>query len=190
MPVLKQLGAKHQLIVSIGGGRFIREYYDSIRRLKLSHEEMEWIAIELLRVNTRFLAFLLNTKPLYSLKELRRSSRGVIGGIAPGRSTDANAAYAASVIKADYFIKLTNVNGVYDKDPRAHRNAHMLSRIPFSALPRYAAKGEPGNYGVLDKRAVETIARHRIRTVVMNGTDPLALLKVVNGKRIGTLIAD
>src|SRR3990170_3117441 len=67
VPVLRKISRNHQLIVVIGGGRFIRNYYRSIRKLGLSYEEMEWIAIELLRVNVRFLAFLLNKEPIYSL---------------------------------------------------------------------------------------------------------------------------
>lgn len=189
IPVIKSLDKKHQLILSIGGGKFIRKYYSAIEKLGLSHDEMEWIAIELLRVNVRFLAFLLNKKPIFTLEELNEMSSGVIGGIRPGRSTDANAAYAASIINADYFIKLTDVDGFYDKDPKKHGDAKHLAHITFNDLAKYAQEGKPGSYGVLDKLAVEIIVKHKIKTIIMNGSEPENVLRAIKGEKIGTLIA-
>lgn len=189
IPVIKKLDREHQLILSIGGGKFIRKYYSAIEKLGLSRDEMEWIAIELLRVNVRFLAFLLDKKPIYTLEELNENSSGVIGGIKPGRSTDANAAYAADVIKADYFIKLTDVDGIYDKDPKKHNDAKHLEHITFKDLAKYAQEGRPGSYGVLDKLAVETIVKCKIKTIIMNGSEPGNILKAVKGEKIGTVIA-
>src|SRR3989338_9412721 len=98
IPILRQIDKRHKLIVSIGGGKFLRKYYKSIEKLHLSSEEMEWIAIELLRVNVRFLSSLMDKKPIYTLGQIKKDTEGVIGGIRPGRSTDANAAYAAKRI--------------------------------------------------------------------------------------------
>ena len=128
-------------------------------------------------------------KPIYTLEELKPDSSGVIGGIRPGRSTDANAAYAASIIKADYFIKLTDVDGVYDKDPKKHENARKLNHISVKEIAKYAQEGRPGSYGVLDKLAVETIGKHEIKTIIMNGSNPENILKALTGEKTGTLIA-
>ncbi|MBI2971361.1 MAG: hypothetical protein HYY37_03025 [Candidatus Aenigmarchaeota archaeon] len=187
VPVLKRLH-EHQLIVSIGGGAFVRNYYRILQQLGMKNEEMELVAIELLRANVRFLSLLVGKKPLFALGDITPSTSGVIGGIAPGRSTDANAAYAAVAIKADYFIKLTNVDGVYDKDPNTFTHAKKIPFIPFGELRAYAKKGMPGDYGILDPLAIDLIAKHRIRTVIMNGKEPKALLDVLEGKEKGTLI--
>ena len=149
---------------------------------------MEWIAIELLRVNVRFLSSLLNMKPLYRLEEISTKTTGVIGGIKPGRSTDANAAYCAAKIKADLFVKLTNVDGIYDKDPRKHKDARKLETLSFADLKKFSQSGKPGSYGILDRLAIETITKHKIKTVIMNGKDPKNILKLINGEKIGTLI--
>ena len=190
VPVLKKIAKRHQIIVVIGGGRFIRNYYRSIRKLGLSSTEMEWIAIELLRVNVRFLAFLLRKEPIYSLKQLNSTSSGVIGGIVPGRSTDANAAIAAKIIRADMLIKLTNVDGIYTKDPNKFRNAKKIRKIKFGELKKYTKGGKPGSYGIFDKMAANTIRKHHIKTVIMSGRDPRDLLKLLDGKKLGTVISD
>ena len=188
LPVIRQIKTRHRLILCIGGGKFIRNYYKSIEKLGLKKEEMEWIAIELLRVNVRFLSSLLNMKPLYRLEEISTKTTGVIGGIKPGRSTDANAAYCAAKIKADLFVKLTNVDGIYDKDPRKHKDARKLETLSFADLKKFSQSGKPGSYGILDRLAIETITKHKIKTVIMNGKDPKNILKLINGEKIGTLI--
>ncbi|MFH0832573.1 MAG: hypothetical protein V1900_02555 [Candidatus Aenigmatarchaeota archaeon] len=190
LPVLEKIDESNQLILSIGGGKFIRKYYDAIKEFGLSDEEMEWIAIDILRVNVRFLSFLVKKKVILSLDELKENSSGVIGGIAPKRSTDANAAYAAKTIKADLFIKLTNVDGVYDKDPRKFIDAKKIDEISFNELKNYTEDGKPGKYGVLDNMAADTIVKNRIKTVIMNGSEPKDILKVLRGEKIGTLISD
>jgi uridylate kinase len=190
IPVLKEIQKNHQLIVSIGGGKFIRDYYSAVKSLGLSDEEMEWIAVDLLRVNVRFLSQLLKTKPLLALKDISSTTSGVIGGISPGRSTDANAAYAAAAIKADYFIKLTDVDGIYTADPDVDKNATKIDRIPFKEITKYTKTGKPGSYGILDKNAAETIKKKKIKTIVMSGKEPEDLLKVIKGQKIGTIISD
>lgn len=190
VPVLKQLKDGNQLIVSIGGGKFIRNYFKSIEKLGLSDEQMEWIAIELLSVNVKFLSELLSLKPIYSLEEIGEKTSGVIGGIKPGRSTDANAAYAAAMIKADMFIKLTNVDGIYDSDPRKFRNAKRIERMSFADLKKFSTQGKPGSYGILDSLAIEIIAKNRISTIIMSGRNPGNILKAIDGKNLGTLVTD
>ncbi|MBI4170259.1 MAG: hypothetical protein HY514_01070 [Candidatus Aenigmarchaeota archaeon] len=189
IPVLKQLKNQHQLIVAIGGGKANRKFYKSIEKFYLSNEQKEWIAIDMLRANARFIACLLKTKPIFSLDEITSKTEGVISGIAPGRSTDANAAFAAARIKADLLVKLTNVDGIYTKDPRKFRSAKKLDHVKFSDLKKYSISGKPGKYGILDKLAMETIIRHKIPTIVMSGKNPEKLLAVVKGKKMGTLIS-
>ena len=190
VPILNGLKSKNQIIVSIGGGKFIRKYYKSVERLGLNNKKMEWIAVDLLKVNTRFLAYLLKLKPIFTLEEINGRSSGVISGIKPGRSTDANAAYASKKIKADLFIKLTNVDGIYDKDPKKYKNAKKLKAIKFSELSKYGVKGEPGSYGILDKTAIGIIKKNKIKTIIINGGNPKNLLKAIKGRGIGTSISD
>lgn len=188
LPVLRKIAKSHQIIVVIGGGRFIRNYYQSIRKLGLRSKEMEWIAIELLRVNVRFLSFLLKKMPIYSLKHLHKNSSGIIGGVFPGRSTDANAAIAAKIIKADMLVKLTNVDGVYNKDPNKFKNAKKIRKIRFNELERYTKGGKPGSYGILDKMAASIIIQNRIKTIIMSGKNPNNLIALINGEKFGTVI--
>jgi uridylate kinase len=189
LPVLKRIDRENQLIVSIGGGRFVRNYFKKLKKFRLSDEELEWLSVELLRVNVKFLATMLKKRPIYSLGELNKNSEGVIGGIMPGRSTDANAAQAAAAIKADYFIKLTDVDGVYTKDPDKFKDAKKLDCIKFNDFRKYGTEGKPGSYGIMDMKAIGIITKNKIKTVVMDGRNPKDILKLLKGEKIGTIIA-
>ncbi len=189
IPVLKELKKEHQLIVSIGGGRANRKFYKSIEKFPLTNEQKEWIAIDMLRANARLLGYLLDMKPIFSLEEINGKTQGVISGVVPGRSTDANAALAAAKIQADLFVKMTDVDGIYTADPDIVKSAKKIDFIKFIDLKKYAVSGKPGSYGILDALAMQTIVENKIRTIVMPGKDPKALVDVLKGKKVGTLIS-
>jgi len=188
IPVLRRIGKENQLIVGIGGGQFIRKYLKNVKNFVLTNEEIEWIFVDLLKTNVRLFSFLLNKKPIFDLGKITRKTSGVVGGIAPGRSTDANAALCAEKIKADLFIKLTNVAGIYDKDPDHHKDAKKIDKISFGKLKKFNTKGMPCSYGILDKMAINVITRSKIKTIVMDGKNPKDIFKGLKGKKIGTMI--
>ncbi len=188
VPVLTHISKNNQLIVAVGGGKFIRKYYKSLEKFHLLPDQMELLAIDMLKANARLLAYLLKTNPIFSLDDIHAKTQGVISGIAPGRSTDANAALAASMIRADLFIKLTNVNGIYDMDPNKYPKAKLIRHMPFSDLEKYSMDGSPGSYGILDKLAMETIVKNKIRTIVISGEEPNKILDVIKGRQQGTLV--
>lgn len=188
LPVLKKVKKENQLILVVGGGKFVRNYINRAKGLKISNKNLEWVAIEILKANVRLFSLLLNLKPIFNLEDINEKSEGVLGGICPGRSTDANAAIAAKMIKADILIKATNVDGIYDKDPNKFKNAKKIDEISFEDLRRFKKTGKPGAYGILDKLAVETIIKNKIKTFVINGKDPKNIIKVIEEENIGTKI--
>ena len=189
LPVLKKIKQKNQLILSIGAGKYFRKYVYNIKEL-LQNDEPEWIFIELLKSNIKLFSFLTKLKPIYSLDEVSKTTSGIISGIKPKRSTDANASYCAKKIKSDLFIKMTDVNGIYNKDPKKFLDAHLLKKIKFSELGNFSIKSSPGNYGILDETAIELITKNKIKTIVMNAKNPKKLFDVIKGKQTGTLISD
>lgn len=190
IPVFRKIKKESKkIVVGIGGGKLVRNYYKRTTKF-LSPREQEMIAIDLLRANARFLAYILGGKPVFSLSKLPRSKVLVVSGIKPGRSTDANTAILASKIKAHKLIILTDVDGIYTKDPKKYSNARLIRKIRFKDLMQYSKKKvSPGNYGVVDPLALKIISKFKINTFVMNGTNPRNILRVLNGERIGTEIS-
>lgn len=189
LPVLRKIEKRNQVIVTIGGGKFIRKYLLNTKKLFITNEQREWIFVELLKSNVLLFSFLLNKKPIFDLAKVDGMTKGVVGGIKPGRSTDTNAAIAARKMNADLLIKLTDVNGIYDRDPKKYKNAKILKHISFNDLDKYMKrKTSPCSYWILDPASLKIIKRNKIKTIIINGKNPKNVLRVLRGERIGTWI--
>ncbi len=182
-----------KLVVGIGGGKMARAYLSTITPL-LTPEEAEKVIIELLRANTRFMAMILHGRPVLDEDTLASIDGSVqddillVGGIRPGRSTDANTALLAEAIGADLFVKMTDVGGVFDADPKLKENAKLLKKIGYDEALSLSIDGKPGSYGVLDRLSIQVLERAGIPVRVIDGRNPLSLLRLVEGADLGTLI--
>ena len=100
----------------------------------------------------------------------------------PFFSTDTAAALRANEINADALIKATNVDAIYDKDPRKHEDA---KKIP--ALSYLDVLNNP-DINVMDSTATTLCMDNEIPIIVFNINAHGNLKKVVEGKKIGTIV--
>ena len=99
-----------------------------------------------------------------------------------GCSTDTCASNKASLIQADTIIKLTNVDGVYDKDPNKYPDAVMYDYLTHkNVLDNPEIK-------VMDISAVEECMNNNIDINVINFNDKENLIKELKNEKIGTKI--
>jgi len=197
--VLRRLRLQgHQVVAVVGGGAFARDLIELSAKAGLSAEDQDSVAIQASRVIAQMLTGALSEA---AVKEIPRSaseaarllSEGkivVMGGLAPGMTTDAVAALMASEVRADLVVKATDQEGVYTKDPRKHLDAVKLDRITLNELrERLEQKTHRvGMHQILDPKAVELLAEARTRTIVLNGLNPRNIELAVKGEKIGTLI--
>ena len=99
----------------------------------------------------------------------------------PGCSTDTAAALRAKEIKADMIVKLTNVDGVYDKDPNKYDDAVMYDEVTFDEVLEK-------ELGVMDLASMEICKDNNIEIVVMNIDNENGFEDLINGKKIGTRV--
>lgn len=99
-----------------------------------------------------------------------------------GCSTDTCASNKASMIKADTIIKLTNVDGVYDKDPNKYPDAVMYDKLTHKEV-----LNNP-EIKVMDIPAVKECLDNHVDITVINFNDKENLIRVLNGELIGTRI--
>lgn len=99
----------------------------------------------------------------------------------PFFSTDSAAALRALEINADVIIKGSNVDGVYDKDPRKFKDAIKLDELTYNdALEK--------DIRVLDQTAFALLKDHKIPIVVYRMTDSGTLLKIIQGENAGSIV--
>jgi len=183
-----------KLAVGIGGGKLVRGYLQSVKPL-VAPAKAESLAIDILRANTKLLSFVLGGRAILHEDELLSISRDdpekifVVGGIAPGRSTDANTAILARGIAADLFVKMTDVEGIFTADPDTDSDAELIERMDYHRALSLSVEGSPGSYGVLDRLSLQVLRDAGIPARVVNGRDPQVLSRILSGESIGTLIA-
>lgn len=101
----------------------------------------------------------------------------------PYFSTDTAAALRAAEINADIIFKATQVNGVYDKDPKKFSDAKKYDRTTFSNVLS-------SNLGVIDGAAASICRENNIPLLVFDLTDPHNIVRAAEGEDIGTIIEE
>ena len=99
-----------------------------------------------------------------------------------GCSTDTAASMKAIMVGADVIIKLTNVDGVYDKDPNKYSDAKLYKKLTHSEV-----LNNP-EIKVMDLKCIEDCKEYNKDILVINFNDKENLIKVLNGESIGTVI--
>ena len=192
--IKKYVDLGYKFIIVVGGGKIAREYIEIAKKFKSNENFCDKIGILATRLNAMVLISSLGNYAhedvITSTKNLKFDKRvKVLGGTVPGQTTDSVAAEAAKVSGADLLIFATDVNGIYDKDPRVHPDAKLLEKLTYEDLLKYAIKKhEAGVKGVIDLKAAEIIKRYKIKTIFLNGRDLNNIERALNGKNVGTII--
>jgi len=188
---IKRIAKKYKISIVCGGGSTARKYIASVPQLDdISKHE---IAIKATHLNAMLIAKLVKGK--FSEEAPEKIAKGinkeltVSGGYKPGWTTDVDATIIAKEAKADLLINVTNVNYVYDSDPKINKKAKKIERIKwgeFLKLP--AMQPGPGAHFVFDLEAAKICQKAKIKVVVV-GKDIKNIENLIEGKKFeGTLI--
>jgi glutamate 5-kinase len=105
---------------------------------------------------------------------------------------DTLAALVANLVEADMVIILTDQQGVYNKDPRSHKDAELISSSHASNPELLVVAGDGGHLGCGGMRTKITAARRAARsgaaTLIASGAAEDVLLKIARGETLGTLL--
>ena len=125
-------------------------------------------------------------EPYIRNKAIRHLEKGrvVIFGCGTGNpffSTDTAAALRAAEIGADVIFKATNVDGVYDSDPKVNLDAKKFDKLTHhEVLAR--------ELHVMDSTAASLCMDNGIKILVFNLNNPDNIVSAMTGADIGTLV--
>lgn len=194
--LLKKVGKQYRLFVIVGGGAIARRYIQLGRELGFDEDTLDLIGIDVTRVNARIITNMLGM----SNKEIPRTTDEaldldypivVMGGTDPKHSTDTVGVELAEKTHAARFVNATNVDGIYDKDPKKFKDARQLKEVTIDNLiAQYGTTwGTAGKNIFMDEPALAIIKRAKIPTFVVNGKRLDQLEKAMTGKPFdGTII--
>ena len=187
----------NEFVIIVGGGKAARTFITAARELGANEAQCDWLGIKMARHNAELLCAALGDvaypKIAESLDELEVAMGFgkvvLMGGLNPGQSTNAVAALEAETVNAEILLNATNVDGVYDKDPKLS-DAKKLDKVDISELKIILSGGgtRAGEYKLFDPVALRVIERSKIKTIIFDGNNPDNLRKLIKGEAVGTIV--
>lgn len=125
-------------------------------------------------------------EPYIQAKAIRHLEKGrvVVFGCGTGNpyfSTDTGASLRAAEINADIIFKATNVDGVYDSDPKLNPDAKMYSELTFAEVLNK-------HLSVMDMTAAALCQDNNLPILVFNLSDPENIYRAAMGEAVGTVV--
>ncbi len=125
-------------------------------------------------------------EPFIRRRAIRHMDKGrvviFVGGTGnPYFTTDTTAALRASEIQAEVILKATKVDGIYDADPVAHKNAKKYDRLSYIDVLNKRLK-------VMDSTAISLCMDNNIPIIVLNLVRGDDIKKAILGEPVGTLV--
>lgn len=196
--VLLDIQTKVQPVVVSGGGIIARHYVSLARSLGSDESSLDEMGIEISRLNAMLLSAALGdyVYPVIpsNLEEISIACQSgkiiVSGGLHPGQSTNATAALICEKIKADRFLNATDVDGIYDSDPKKNAKAKMFKEITIKKCLDLLnnESTQAGNYELMDIVAMKVIERSKIPTYVIKSDPKVIRNLIMKNRQTGTKI--
>ena len=190
-----------QIGIVVGGGNFWRGMKDGGGRMERTRSDhmgmlatvinslaladgLEQVGVDV-RVQTA-ISMQQIAEPYIRNKAVRHFEKGrvVVFGCGTGNpffSTDTAASLRAAEIEADIVFKATNVDGVYDSDPKMNEEAVRYDELRFLDVLN-------NGLAVMDSTAASLCMDNQLPILVFSLDDPDNIVRAVKGENIGTLV--
>lgn len=178
---LSTLAKKYRMLIVPGGGIFA----DVVRKLDrdwgLSDTVAHKMAILAMDQIGLFLSNLIpNSRAYYSLEDAKHAEVGLLPILLPSQyifredplehswdvTSDSIAAYIAGVLNAGKLVLITDVDGVFDDDPKRNSNAKLIEQITATQLLKW------GRRTSVDKVLPKLLIKFKLDCYVVNGIYP------------------
>ncbi len=187
--------SKNKFGILTGGGSIARVYAKAARALGASEYEADSIAITSTKQNAQLVIVALRNAGIDVYPKLVNDfeeARGllnkvvVMGGTIPGITTDTDAVLLGEAIGATRLVNISNVDAIYDSDPRVNKSAKRYSKMSYEQLISLATssdKRKAGTHFVFDLLACKLIARSKMEAHFVSGKKEKEIENAIEGKK-------
>jgi uridylate kinase len=195
--ILGHVRKGRRFIIIVGGGRTCRKYQNAAKEItKPTQEDLDWIGIHAIRLNAHLLRMIFREIAYqvvvrhYDEKVYTKKPVIIASAWKPGHSSDYDAVMWTKNLKAREIINLSDIDYVYDKDPKYHKDAKRFERISWKDFRKLVGSTwDPGLNKPFDPIASKEAQRLGLKVVIMNGRNLANLGNFLNGKKFkGTII--
>jgi len=200
--ILTRVKKGEKFVLVIGGGATCRVYQEALTSVvKLPNTDLHWLGIYTTWYNAEFVRLMFGkyASPFVIkdptdekiLKQVQNDKIIIAGGWQPGFSTDTDSVILARQFSAKELLNLSNIDYVYDKDPRKFEDAKKIEKIGWPEFRKKIVgyKWLPGKNSPFDPIASDLAQELGLKVAVLNGNNLKEVEKALNGKPFkGTII--
>ena len=171
----KYIKKNYKFVIICGGGRLARKYQESASEIaKLSDSELDWLGIYATELNAQLIKMIFNkyaedfviSNPKVKIKFNKKIL--VASGWKPGWSTDYDAVLLAKNLGVKTVVNMSNVDYIYDKDPKKHKNAKKIKNISWQKYRNMVgSKWKAGLSAPFDPIAAKEAQNSRVKVVII-----------------------
>lgn len=193
-----QVAQGKKFVIIAGGGKTCRQYQTAAGSVvTTSKEDLDWIGISATKMNAELLrvifADIAHSSVIVDDGVLPdvKTSVAMGAGRVPGHSSDYDAVLLAGESNARTIINLSNIDYMYDKDPRKFPDAKKFENISWADFNQIFPEAEwaPGGNWPFDPVAAKEAQKLNVEVVIMNGANLDNLKNYFDGKPfVGTTI--
>lgn len=165
-----------KFFIFVGGGKVCRNYQKALLEFGGDVKERDLIGIDVSRLNARVVKQLFGDSAYSEIitnptqKITTKKDVAIAAGWKPGWSTDYCSVMLAKNLGIKTIINLTNIDYVYERDPKKYPSAKALKEIPWKEFRKIVGdKWSPGLSMPFDPRASKMAEILKIKVVVING---------------------
>jgi len=190
-----------QIGLVIGGGNFIRGVAQAAQGVDRAHSDYMGMlatvinsmamqdALEKRKLATRLqsaIGMAAIAEPYIRRRAIRHLEKGRVVIFAAGTgnpyfTTDTAASLRAMEINADVIMKATNVDGIYNKDPKKHKDAKKFDELTYMDVLKDGLQ-------VMDSTAISLCMDNKLPIITFDLNKPGNICRVVCGEKIGTIV--
>ncbi len=197
--IRKQIANNRRFFITVGGGGTTRHYQkaaNQVRHQEIDNIDLDWLGLHATRLNAQLVRTIFrdiaDVRVIKHYEVILKIDKpvAIAAGWKPGWSTD----YCAVTLCQDYniphVINLTNIDHVYDKDPRDNPDAKPLTDVTWEDYRKMVGDAwVPGMNAPFDPVASKLAQDFDITVKILNGKNLENLEKALDNKEfVGTTI--
>ncbi len=166
--------------------QIFENYSHTVAQILLTRDVIDKEQMRTNAKNTFEMLFSLNAIPIVNENDTVSTEQIEFG------DNDTLSAIVAELVGADLLVLLSDIDGLYDKDPHKFDDARIIDEVDEITDDIRALAGGTGTSrgtgGMVTKiAAAETATNAGVDMIITNGADPDVLYDIFDGKKVGTL---
>ncbi len=193
--IMKFIKKGFRFVIYCGGGKTARDFQKAASKYKFNNEELDWLGIYATRINAHYMKTLFgsiaeNIIVQNPTKKIDFNEKIILAaGWKPGWSTDYDAVLLAKNLKVKTVINMSNIDYVYDRDPKKFKDAKKIKKISWKEYRKIAgSKWKAGLNMPFDPIAAKKAEKLNLKVIII-GENLKNFMALLNNKKFeGTTI--